>query len=52
MLTIPRNYLIGDSLVLVGEEETRRVIVGIKDYRKAEIVQGLKLSDVIYKIKP
>ncbi|MCZ8353869.1 MAG: efflux RND transporter periplasmic adaptor subunit [Cyclobacteriaceae bacterium] len=52
VLTIPRNYLIGDSLVLVGEEETRRVIVGIKDYRKAEIVRGLKSSDVIYKIKP
>jgi HlyD family secretion protein len=51
VLTIPRNYLIGDSLVLIEENKTRKVIVGIKDYRKAEIVQGLKSSDVIYKIK-
>jgi hypothetical protein len=36
---------------LIEENKTRKVIVGIKDYRKAEIVQGLKSSDVIYKIK-
>ena len=51
-LTIPRSYLIGDSLVMVGKHETRRVAVGIMDYRKAEIVSGLTESDVIYKISP
>lgn len=48
-LTIPRSYLIGDSLVMVGKDETRKVVTGIMDYRKAEIVSGLTESDVIYK---
>ena len=51
-LTIPRSYLIGDSLVMVGKHETRKVVVGIMDYRKAEIVSGLTASDVIYKHSP
>jgi RND family efflux transporter MFP subunit len=49
-LTIPRSYLIGDSLVWVGKQETRKVVVGIMDYRKAEILSGLTESDIIYKI--
>ena len=51
-LTIPRNYLIGDSLVMVSKHETRKVVVGILDYRKAEIVSGLTESDLIYKVNP
>jgi HlyD family secretion protein len=51
-LTIPRSYLIGDSLVRVGKHETRKVVVGIMDYRKAEILKGLKETDLIYKINP
>jgi HlyD family secretion protein len=49
-LTIPRSYLIGDSLVLVGKHETRKVVVGIMDYRKAEVLSGLSESDIIYKV--
>jgi multidrug efflux pump subunit AcrA (membrane-fusion protein) len=51
-LTIPRSYLIGDSLVMVGKHETRKVAVGIMDYRKAEILSGLTEADLIYKISP
>ena len=51
-LTIPRSYLIGDSLVMVGKHETRKVAVGITDYRKAEILSGLTESDLIYKVSP
>ena len=51
-LTIPRSYLMNDSLVMVSKQETRKVVVGIKDYRKVEILSGLKESDVIYKINP
>lgn len=48
-LTIPRNYLIGDSLVLVNKNEERKVVIGLMDYQKAEILSGLTSSDVIYK---
>lgn len=48
-MTIPRNYLIGDSQVLVNKKEKRKVVIGLKDYQKVEIKSGLKVSDVIYK---
>lgn len=51
-LTIPRSYLVSDSLVFVGKDETRKVVVGIKDYRKVEILSGLQESDIIYKVNP
>ncbi len=51
-LTIPRNYLIGDSVVLVNKDEQRRVSIGLRDYQKVEILEGLKATDVIYKPKP
>lgn len=51
-LTIPRSYLIGDSLVRVGSDETRKVVVGMMDYRKVEILSGLTTEDVIYKANP
>lgn len=52
VVTIPRSYLIGDSLVMVEGDKTRKVEVGIMDYRKAEIVSGLTPDDVIYKAAP
>jgi HlyD family secretion protein len=48
-ITIPRNYLIGDTLVLTQKKKTQRVITGLKDYKKAEILQGLQVNDVILK---
>ncbi len=51
-LTIPRNYLIGDSVVLVNKDERRRVTIGLRDYQKVEILNGLSASDVIYKPNP
>lgn len=51
-LTIPRSYLIDDSLVMVGKDKTRKVVIGIKDYRKAEVLRGLSESDMIYKPNP
>ena len=51
-LTIPRNYLIGDSVVLVNKDEKRRVTIGLRDYQKVEILNGLSASDVIYKPNP
>ena len=48
-LTIPRSYLINDSLVLMDRDEKRKVMIGIKDYQKVEIKSGLTERDIIYK---
>jgi HlyD family secretion protein len=46
-LTIPRNYLIGDSVVVLQNNEKKRVEVGLKDYHKAEILSGLNEGETI-----
>jgi HlyD family secretion protein len=48
-LTIPRNYLIDDSLVLIDKNKKKSVVTGLKDYQKAEIINGLSANDIIYK---
>ncbi len=48
-LTIPRSYLINDSLVMVNKDEKRKVVIGLKDYEKVEIKSGLTVKDIIYK---
>ncbi len=44
-LTIPRNYLVGDTAVQLRSSEIRKVITGLKDYRRVEIVSGITLED-------
>lgn len=48
-LTIPRNYLIDDSLVMNENKETIKVKVGLKDFKRVEIVNGLNHNDIILK---
>lgn len=48
-LTIPRNYLVNDSFVINPENEKIKVITGLKDYKKVEILSGIKANDVILK---
>ena len=48
-LTIPRNYLMNDSMVMTGDKKIKRVITGLKDYQKVEILQGLSTTDMIIK---
>lgn len=48
-LTIPRNYLINDSLVMVDKDKMKKVITGLKDYQKVEIIGGLTSDDFIFK---
>ncbi|HEX2607329.1 MAG TPA: HlyD family efflux transporter periplasmic adaptor subunit [Flavisolibacter sp.] len=48
-LTIPRNYLLGDSAVRLSDGTIRKVIIGLKDYQQAEVLQGLSVNDIIIK---
>ena len=48
-LTIPRNYLVDETYVLLGNGDRRKVTVGLKDYQRVEIVSGLAAEDVIQK---
>ena len=48
-LTIPRDYLIDENHVLLQNGDKRKVVVGLKDYQKAEIISGLTKDDIIKK---
>jgi HlyD family secretion protein len=48
-LTIPRNYLINDSFVMLATKEKIKVSTGLKDYKKVEILNGLSATDIIIK---
>jgi multidrug efflux pump subunit AcrA (membrane-fusion protein) len=48
-ITIPRNYLLeGDSVILENKEK-KKLVVGLKDYQKVEIISGLTIKDIILK---
>ena len=46
-LTIPRAFLVQDSIVMLENKEKRVVKTGLKDYQKVEILSGLTESDII-----
>ena len=48
-LTIPRNYLLDGDYVLMENNEKRKVVTGLKDYQKVEIISGLTDKDDIRK---
>lgn len=50
-ITIPRNYLLKGDSVLVNETQKRKVKIGLSDYQKIEILDGLKANEIIYKPK-
>ena len=52
VITIPRNYLVDDSMVLQKDNTKKSVRVGLKDYQKVEIVDGLGTDEFIYKPEP
>ncbi len=51
-MTIPRSYLVGDSVVNLKNGKVRKVVIGLRDYQKVEIVSGLTTGDLIYKLLP
>lgn len=46
-LTIPRAYLLGDSVVILANKSQRKVSLGLKDYLKAEVLNGLSVQETI-----
>ncbi len=48
-ILIPRSYLIDDEYVMMENKEKRKVVTGLKDYQKVEIIKGLTMQDVILK---
>ena len=48
-LTIPRSYLLGENMVLLKNGEKRKVVTGLKDYQRVEIISGLHKDDLIRK---
>jgi len=49
-LTIPRAYLIDNEYVYLSNKEKRKVKVGLMDYEKVEILEGLTNTDALVKM--
>jgi HlyD family secretion protein len=50
-ITIPKEYLIEGTYVIVNKNEKRKVKVGLSDYKKVEILEGLQANETLYKPK-
>jgi HlyD family secretion protein len=48
-ITIPRNYLIDNKYVLLSNDEKRKVVTGLMDFEKVEIIKGITTKDAIKK---
>lgn len=48
-ITIPRDYLIDNTFLLLKNKEKRKVTIGLMDYQKVEILKGITTKDEIVK---
>ncbi len=48
-ITIPRSYLVDDKYVILSNKEKRKVVTGLMDYAKVEIISGITINDEIIK---
>ena len=48
VLTIPRNYLVDNEYVVVADGKKVKVVTGLKDYDKVEIISGLSADTKIF----
>ncbi len=48
-LTIPKNYLLGDSMVVKSNGDKVAIKTGLRDYQKIEILSGLSKEDELIK---
>ncbi|HQW27403.1 MAG TPA: hypothetical protein PLV75_15640, partial [Saprospiraceae bacterium] len=47
VLTLPRQYIYKDQFVITASGDTLSIKTGIKDYLKAEILEGITEKDVL-----
>jgi HlyD family secretion protein len=50
-ITIPKIYLLKGDSIQISKKEKRKVKIGLSDYQKVEILEGLKADEIIYKPK-
>jgi len=48
-IVIPKEYLVEGKYVLISKDEKKEVKVGLRDYKKVEIISGLDSTQFIYK---
>lgn len=48
-LIIPRSFLTDDNFVITENKQKKKVVTGLKDYQKVEILSGITAQDVILK---
>lgn len=48
-LTVPRSYLTDENDLVLKNGEKRKVVTGLKDYQRVEIVSGLSKDELIKK---
>jgi HlyD family secretion protein len=46
-VTIPRSYLVDDSFVITDGKQKRRIVTGLKDYQKVEVLSGLDVDEFV-----
>jgi HlyD family secretion protein len=49
VLTLPRSYILEDRYVITADKDTLEVELGIRDFQKAEIIQGLDENTEVLK---
>jgi len=48
-LTLPRNFILNEGFVINADKDTLAVKLGLKDYQKAEILEGIDEKTVVIK---
>ncbi|MBK9249933.1 MAG: HlyD family efflux transporter periplasmic adaptor subunit [Ignavibacteria bacterium] len=48
-ITIPNSYIVDKKYVIMANDEKRAIKIGLKDYQKSEVLEGLNAKDIIYK---
>jgi multidrug efflux pump subunit AcrA (membrane-fusion protein) len=47
VLTLPRKFVLADQYVIREDGDTLKIKLGVKDYQKAEILEGINENDVV-----
>lgn len=48
-LTIPSDFLLDDTHVLIGQEERSEIEIGLRDLQRIEVLSGLDSTSTVYK---